>query len=77
MTPIFDIALRCANGHTQTIRVEGMTRVMVEDYAALVAGRSRFFVAPIPDDAVGSEIDLVGFCTCRARIAPPVVTEVS
>jgi hypothetical protein len=75
MRPIFAITLRCAHGHTQVLHVEGMTRAAVEDYAGLLAGRSPYFLVPIPDDAVGSETDRVGFCMCGARIAAPEIAE--
>jgi hypothetical protein len=75
--PIFAITLTCAQGHTQTISIQGMTRAQAEDYAYLLAGRSRFFLEPIPDDAVGSDVDQVGFCTCRSRILRPEIVEVA
>lgn len=71
------VVLTCLAGHRQEITVE-MPHEQAVDFAEMLAGRSRFFVYPIPEDQVDGTPGRVGFCAyegCGARIEPPTVTE--
>lgn len=64
------LKLTCTNGHTQTIRTEGMSREWIEQWGKLMDGTSDFYVRPVMD----GEATWIGHCrTCAARVKSEVV----